>query len=93
MPLQTVAVADVALAIADRVEGEPLADRYDVAGPEVLGLREMARQWKRATGRRAVPVSMPLPGKIGRALRAGALTDDQPDVRGKITFADWLASR
>lgn len=93
VPLQTVAVADVAPAIADRVEGEPLTDRYDVAGPEVLGLRDLARVWKRTTGSRAVPVSVPLPGRMGRALRAGALTDDQPDVRGKITFEEWLVSR
>jgi hypothetical protein len=31
-----------------------------------------------------------LPGKLGRALRTGALTTDRPDVRGTVPFAAWL---
>ncbi len=40
---------------------------------------------------RAPPVRVPLPGALGRALRAGGLTDPLPDVRGTTTFRDWLA--
>jgi len=37
-------------------------------------------------------VPVPVPGKLGRALRDGALTADHADARGTITFADWLAA-
>jgi len=45
--------------------------------------------------RRALPVPrlrVPLPGGTGRALRAGMLTDRQPDVTGTTRFATWLAA-
>ena len=92
LPMQTVAVADVAAAVADAVEAEPRTGRIDVAGPEVLDARELAHMWKRAKGSRALPLRLPLPGNMGRALRAGALTADRADVLGTITFADWLAA-
>ncbi|MGN0110429.1 MAG: NAD-dependent epimerase/dehydratase family protein, partial [Cellulosimicrobium funkei] len=64
-----------------------------VAGPEVVDLRDAARAWRDVTGSRAVPVRVPLPGALGRSLRAGGLTDAQPDVRGTTTFRDWLAAQ
>jgi uncharacterized protein YbjT (DUF2867 family) len=88
--VQTVAAAEVAKAVAGVAEGAPLRRRFEVAGPEVLELRELARTWRTATGRRALLVPVVLPGRLGRALREGALTNEQPDVRGTITFADWI---
>lgn len=91
--LQTVACAEVAPVVADVAEGGPGKDRIQVAGPEVTGARDLARTWRSVTGRRAVLVPVPLPGKLGRALRGGVLTDDRLDVRGTVTFADWLAAQ
>jgi uncharacterized protein YbjT (DUF2867 family) len=91
--LQTVAAAEVASAVADVAAGQPLGSRVQVAGPEVATARDLARTWKSVTGRSALMVPVPLPGKLGRALRDGALTADHPDIRGKATFADWLAAR
>jgi uncharacterized protein YbjT (DUF2867 family) len=91
MRLQTVAAAEVASAVADVTEGEPLG-RVQVAGPQVATARDLARTWQKVTGRAAVMVPLPVPGKIGRALRDGALTADHADVLGTITFADWLAA-
>lgn len=88
--LQPVAVAEVALTIADTVERAPLRGRIEVAGPEVASVRDLAKAWRRATGNRAAVVPFPLPGKLGRALRGGALTSARPDVRGGVTFEDWL---
>jgi uncharacterized protein YbjT (DUF2867 family) len=88
--VQTIAAADVAKAVADVAEGAPLGGRTDVAGPEVCQVRELAAAWRAATGRSAMLVSVPLPGKIGRALRAGALTAPESAVPGGTTFADWL---
>jgi uncharacterized protein YbjT (DUF2867 family) len=92
--LQTVAAAEVASAVADVTEREPRG-RVQVAGPAVATARDLARTWQTLTGRTALmlPLPLPLPGKIGRALRAGALTAEDADVLGMITFADWLAAQ
>ncbi|MBC6459369.1 hypothetical protein [Actinomadura sp. HBU206391] len=41
---------------------------------------------------RSVPVPVPLTGRLGRALRGGALTAERPDVRGATSFATWLTA-
>ena len=91
--LQPIACAEVAGAVADVAEGAPRHGRLQVAGPQVTEARELARTWRSVTGRRAALIPVPLPGRLGRALRTGALTDERPDVRGTVTFADWLAAR
>ncbi|MBM7821290.1 uncharacterized protein YbjT (DUF2867 family) [Cellulosimicrobium cellulans] len=92
-PVQPVAASDAGSAVADAAEREPLRGTTTVAGPEVLDLRAAARAWRAATGSRALPVRVPLPGGLGRALRAGGLTDPHPDVRGTTTFRDWLVAQ
>jgi uncharacterized protein YbjT (DUF2867 family) len=93
MRLQTVSAAEAADAVADVAVGAPLGGRLQVAGPEVATARDLARTWKSVTGRSALMVPVPVPGKLGRTLRTGGLTADRPDIRGKTTFADWLAAR
>jgi uncharacterized protein YbjT (DUF2867 family) len=90
--LQTVACAEAARAVANVAEGAPLLRRIDIAGPEVVDAREVARTWRSITGRNAVLLPVPLPGRFGRALRGGALTAERPDVRGTTGFAAWLAA-
>jgi uncharacterized protein YbjT (DUF2867 family) len=92
MQLQTIAAAEVARAIAGVVTAPPVRGRVHVAGPQVLSGAEVARTWRRVTGRRALLVPVPVPGRLGRALRDGGLTAPQPDIRGTISFADWLAA-
>lgn len=91
--LQTVAAVEVAHAVADVAERPALRGRVEVAGPEIADLRDLALQWRAAHRSRVLPVPVPLPGAVGRALRAGALTTGRPDVRGTTTFAQWLAGR
>ncbi len=91
--LQTVASAEVARAVADATEAGPARRRISVAGPQVTDARELARGWRAATGTRAVLLPAWLPGRLGRGLRAGALTDPRPEVRGVLSFADFLAAR
>jgi len=88
--LQAVASAEVARVVADVAEGRPQLGRVQVAGPEVTDARDLARTWRSVTGRHALLIPVPLPGKLGRALREGALTDARPDVRGSLRFAAWL---
>ena len=92
LPLQPVAAAEVARVLADAAESDPRGGRISVAGPEVLSVRELARTWLSATGRSAVLLPVPLPGRTGRALRTGVLTARDADVTGVLTFASWLAS-
>ena len=89
-PLQPVACAEVARAVADLAEGAPRLGRVEVAGPEVADARALARAWRSAAGRRALLLPVPLPGRPGRALRAGALTTERPDVNGTTSFGAWL---
>jgi hypothetical protein len=63
-----------------------------VAGPEVSNLAALARTWRSVTGRQAALLRLPLPGRLGRGLRAGSLTTSAAEVVGTITFADWLAA-
>jgi uncharacterized protein YbjT (DUF2867 family) len=91
--LQTVASAEVARVVADVAEQEPRRGRVEVAGPQVMTFAELARTWLSATGQRAARIPVPVPGKLGRALRAGALTNSDADVLGTQTFAGWLAAR
>ncbi|HXZ63934.1 MAG TPA: hypothetical protein VEH05_04320, partial [Streptosporangiaceae bacterium] len=93
LPLQPVAAAEVAAAVADAAEREPSGQRLQVAGPEASTVADLARTWRSAAGRTAVPLPVPLPGRLGRTLRAGGLTADTADVIGSVTFARWLATR
>ena len=81
---------NAARAVADVAEGPAHLDRLEVAGPEIADARDLARTWRSVTGRRALLLGVPLPGRLGRALRAGALTTGRPDVSGTTGFAAWL---
>lgn len=90
VPVQPIAASEAAAILLDAAEDAPRRARIDAAGPEVLDARAAARAW-RAAGHGALQLPIPLPGKLGHALRAGSLTSRDPDLRGTITFARWLA--
>jgi uncharacterized protein YbjT (DUF2867 family) len=87
---QPVDVDEAAVAVAAVVSGSPRLARTTVAGPEVHDLRSLGHMWTEVTGRRAIEIPLPLPGKLGRALREGRLTCTNPDVCGTQTFMAWL---
>ncbi len=89
--VQPVDPEEVALAVADLAEGEPQPETFTITGPEALDLSTLARSYKAAKGLHGVVVPVPLPPKLGRPLRDGALTGATPDRRGTVGFADWLA--
>ncbi|MEO8907901.1 MAG: NAD(P)H-binding protein [Microbacteriaceae bacterium] len=90
-PLQPVDVGEVAAFVAEVAAGRARRDRVQIAGPEIADADEFARAWRAARHSRAIPLRIPLPGKLGRALRAGALTNPNPDASGTVRFVDWLA--
>jgi hypothetical protein len=67
--LQPVGVHEAADAVAAASVDPPRLARVTVAGPEVIDLRSLRRVWQAAGGRRAIEIPIPLPGKVGRALR------------------------
>ena len=91
--LQPIDPTEVATAVAGVALGEPLGGTKCVAGPRAEPISDLARAWKSARGSGAVLLPIPLPGKAGAGVRAGGLTDDSPDFRGSVTFAQWLAGR
>ncbi len=91
-PMQPVDAREVAQVLADTVEAEPSGAITQFAGPEVAPVGDLARTWRRETGRRALVVPVPVPGATGRALAAGELTN--PGAwSGRVSFAGWLRER
>lgn len=90
---QTIATADVARILVDAATGAGEPDATETfAGPQILTSRQMAEQWKRATGRHGLIVPMPVPTAVGEVWKAGGnLARDR--VAGTISYADWLTSR
>ncbi len=87
--LQPVDPAIVATRLAEVALDNPAGRVDDVAGPRVRTLSELAAAWRRA-GHRALPVRIPMLGRIGRPLQEGALCDPRAAVGGP-DFEEWLA--
>ncbi|WP_420110833.1 SDR family oxidoreductase [Pseudactinotalea sp.] len=90
LPVQPIAVEDVAARLAEIVAGPPLGRADDIGGPEILTVMDVARQWQRAhgTSRRMLP--MPIPGRTAAAFRAGHHMTGLPGY-GRQRFAEYAA--
>jgi len=64
--------------------------RREFAGPEVLGIRELARQYQQERQLRRPIVPVPLPAAAARS--AGSLPADDP-VLGRTTWRQWLRTK
>ena len=85
-PVDTELVAErLTQAVADGPRGR----LPDLAGPEVLTVREIAHAWLHARGMTRVLVPLPLWGKVADAFRAGAVTNPAAATPGP-TYYDWL---
>ncbi len=91
VPLRPVDPRFVARVVAEVATGAPLLGVRTVAGPEVVRVPDLARQWRTATGRHALRIPLPLPPKVGRPLRAGAFAPQDAEVGGR-SFSEWLAA-
>jgi uncharacterized protein YbjT (DUF2867 family) len=91
MRSRPVAVAEVADALVEAVAAGPV-DGYatELAGPEVIWLADMARAVLPRRGQRRWVLSVPLPGRAGRQLRAGGALPAGGFREGKRTFADYV---
>ena len=90
---QPVDSREVAARLVELTLGEPAGRVPDLAGPTVYGVDDLLRGYLRASGKRRLLAPVRMPGKAGRAYRAGAnLTLDGAMV-GTRTWEDFLAER
>ncbi|WP_156253066.1 SDR family oxidoreductase [Pseudactinotalea terrae] len=85
-------VDEVAARLAELALGSPSGRVADIAGPDVLDVRQLADAYVEAMGkrrRRGVPVR--IPGAAGRAYRAGDNLAGASVQRGERSWSDFLA--
>ena len=90
---QPIAPAYVAAALLEAALEPSAGVRHSIrtiGGPEIQEMGEFARQWKAATGSRGRLVRLPLPGAMGKFLRAGLNLVPEERHAGE-TFSRWLA--
>lgn len=92
VPLQPIAVEDVATRLAELAAGPPAGRVPDIGGPEQRPLPDLARRWRRAARSRRPVLPIRLPGKVFRAFGSGAAAADGTPY-GRRTFDDFLAER
>jgi uncharacterized protein YbjT (DUF2867 family) len=89
-PVQPMASADVAKAVAEVAVSTPLQGIRNVAGPEVFTLDEWGRAAVAAEGDKRTVVVDPAAGLYG-AVPGDVLIAPQGAVLAKTTYRDWLA--
>jgi uncharacterized protein YbjT (DUF2867 family) len=88
IPLQPIAVDEVAARLVELVAAGPSGRVADVGGPEQALVTEFAAQWYAARGHQPRVARLAVPGKSFRAFRAGAQLATLPGY-GRQTFAEW----
>ncbi|GAA2335385.1 SDR family oxidoreductase [Dactylosporangium salmoneum] len=89
-PIQPMAAADVARAVADVSEGAPLRGVRNVAGPEVFALDELGRITLAAHGDRRTVVTDPTAGMFAAVPGDAIIAKDGADL-APTAYRDWLA--
>jgi uncharacterized protein YbjT (DUF2867 family) len=69
--LQPIAAAEVAARLAELATAGPLGRVADLGGPQILTVREIVTTYLAVKHLRRVQLPVPVPGKIGQALREG----------------------
>ncbi|MEV6280343.1 NAD(P)H-binding protein [Nocardia sp. NPDC051832] len=90
---QPIDVDRVAARLVDAVEAGPAGRVPDIGGPEVITFTDAARIYREHTGRAGLPLPVPIPGTLGRRLRAGGLCVGEGGAAVGIGFAEWLTKR
>jgi uncharacterized protein YbjT (DUF2867 family) len=88
---QPVAAREVAERLVELAESGPAGLATDLAGPEVLRMRDLVRAYAAATGVTGPILELPLPGGFGKALRDGTILAGPAADRGTQTFVEWIA--
>ncbi|MFJ3385589.1 MULTISPECIES: hypothetical protein [unclassified Curtobacterium] len=88
MTIAPVALDAVAAVIADVVVGDRTGPVVEVAGPDTTTLWTMT---KAVPHPHVTPVPLPIPGRMGRAFRGGALVPDRGTEVVGPRFRDWVS--
>jgi uncharacterized protein YbjT (DUF2867 family) len=88
--VQPIDVDEFATAAWRSANGQPSLSIVNAAGPEVLTYDALLRAWLTAKNSRKPVISVPVPGRIGAALRRGDLTAPGHRV-GTVTWTQWLS--
>lgn len=91
IPDQPIAAAEVAETLVAAVEAGPRGRVADLGGPEQLPLRTLMEQWQHATATSRRIVTLRLPLRMLRAMRAGHHLATLPG-HGRQRFADYAAA-
>jgi uncharacterized protein YbjT (DUF2867 family) len=91
--LQPIAVSDLAVAVADVVEAGPTNAVIEVAGPEAIGLDELARRVLSANGDPRPVVTDDSVPYFGARIDDTSLTPGSSARIGPTRLEDWLARR
>lgn len=86
-PVSTTEVAELLLEVA---EGAPAGAGPSIAGPEVMQVAQMARQYLAVRGESTRVIEFPMPGAFGRGIRGEGLLAEAGSRIGKVTYAQWL---
>ncbi len=91
--LEPVDAREVADRLVELALDRPAGLVPDLAGPTVYGMADLMRGYLRARGTRRLMATVRMPGKVGRAYRAGANLSAEGSWTGKRTWEDFLAER
>jgi uncharacterized protein YbjT (DUF2867 family) len=91
--LQPVDPGDVAARLVELTLDEPAGLVPDLAGPKVYELADLIRGYLQASGKRRLMMPVRMPGKAGRAYRAGENLSLEGAAVGERTWEDFLAER
>ena len=90
---QPVDSREVAARLVELTLDKPAGLVPDLAGPKVYGMADLIRGYLRARGQRRLMMPVRMPGKAGRAYRAGENLSLEGAGVGKRTWEDFLAER
>lgn len=87
---QPIAAREVAEALVDAAEAGPHGRITDLGGPRTEELADLVRTYLAKTGERKKVLEAVLPGRMGKAMRSGALIPAPGAAVGRQTFQQWL---
>ncbi|MFI6296255.1 SDR family oxidoreductase [Nonomuraea sp. NPDC050790] len=93
MRFQPVDARDVAERLVELVRGEPAGLVADLAGPSVYGMGDLVRGYLATTGGKRLMLPVRMPGKAGRAYRAGENLTLSGGTTGGRTWEAFLGER
>lgn len=90
---QPVDSREVAARLVELTLARPAGLVPDLAGPKVYGMADLAHGYLQARGKRRLMMPVRMPGKAGRAYRAGENLTLEGAAVGERTWEDFLAER